>query len=882
MRVGILFGGPSREREISFAGGRTVYDNLNKSLFEPVPIFIDSLGNFILLNWENIYKGTIRDFYPPSDLLPPGDNYFQVYIESFIQEPGKIEQAIAKIGRRIPMEELPSLIDFAFLTLHGPYGEDGNIQGILEWLKIPYSGASILPCSIGIDKEVQKKVYNQNRFELPNYTIIKRKDWIDAPDDQLNEIENIFSYPLVVKSPHQGSSIGISIVHSREALSDGINKGFFRHKVDLKWWKGLSNDAKHQFLISFTDIREGLGFPVFFGAEKIYHPQDLWERLDSCDENEVILLCEDAESSVVVEDFIEGKEFSCIVIEDEKGQPLALPPTEIIKGKELFDYRTKYLPGLSHKETPMRLPKEEINKIQRACEKLFDIIHSDVYARIDGFYGDDGTIYLNDPNTTSGMLPSSFFFHQTAEIGLNPSEIITYIIRTSLTVRARSGKSYHHIQSLIEELDHKIVSNQASKSEKIRVAVLMGGFSAERHISIESGRNIYEKLISSEKYEAFPVFLTGDLDQHELYKIPINILMKDNADDIRDKIKKGSEKYDLSPEALKLQEKYALQRMERSSMITYEELAKICDFVFIGLHGRPGEDGAVQQELLRVGLPFNGSGPSSSQITINKYETNEILRKNDILVAGHDVVSKADFLSDSDGFVRDIENQYTYPFIAKPVDDGCSAAVKKIKTKEELQAFSEMMFREEEAFPEEAAATLQLKYNEEFPQKPSYLIEDLIAEKDAERFLEITGGMLTYFDQRNNVDYAVFEPSEALASGEILSIEEKFLAGEGQNITPARFAVDPSENAQISEKVKAELKKTAKLLNVEGYCRIDAFVRIYQNLEVETIIIEVNSLPGMTPATAIFHQAAIHGLKPYEFIDEIISYGFKRHKLINE
>ena len=71
MRIGIIFGGQSREREISFAGGRTVYDNLNKSLFTPVPIFIDSLGNFILLDWQYLYKGTIRDFYPSAETLPP-------------------------------------------------------------------------------------------------------------------------------------------------------------------------------------------------------------------------------------------------------------------------------------------------------------------------------------------------------------------------------------------------------------------------------------------------------------------------------------------------------------------------------------------------------------------------------------------------------------------------------------------------------------------------------------------------------------------------------------------------------------------------------------------------------------------------------------------
>ena len=68
IKVGIFFGGQSREREVSFAGGRTVYDSLNKELFEAIPIFVDSFGNFCLLNWEHVYKGSIRDFYPPTFL----------------------------------------------------------------------------------------------------------------------------------------------------------------------------------------------------------------------------------------------------------------------------------------------------------------------------------------------------------------------------------------------------------------------------------------------------------------------------------------------------------------------------------------------------------------------------------------------------------------------------------------------------------------------------------------------------------------------------------------------------------------------------------------------------------------------------------------------
>jgi D-alanine-D-alanine ligase len=82
IKVGIFFGGSSREREVSFAGGRTVYDNLDKNLFEAVPIFVDSFNNFIHLNWEFIYKGSIRDFYPTVSALQHQNKQIQIYAES--------------------------------------------------------------------------------------------------------------------------------------------------------------------------------------------------------------------------------------------------------------------------------------------------------------------------------------------------------------------------------------------------------------------------------------------------------------------------------------------------------------------------------------------------------------------------------------------------------------------------------------------------------------------------------------------------------------------------------------------------------------------------------------------------------------------------------
>src|ERR1043165_1074611 len=151
IRVGIIFGGFSKEREISFAGGRTVYDNLNKSLFEAVPVFVDSFGNFVLLNWEFIYKGSIRDFYPPVDSLPASVHGFQVYAESLGDlNAHQQDELIHKIGSRIDLHQLKEKIDFAFLCLHGTNGEDGRTQGLLEYLDIPYSGSGILSSAIGM------------------------------------------------------------------------------------------------------------------------------------------------------------------------------------------------------------------------------------------------------------------------------------------------------------------------------------------------------------------------------------------------------------------------------------------------------------------------------------------------------------------------------------------------------------------------------------------------------------------------------------------------------------------------------------------------------------------------------------------------------------
>lgn len=905
IKVGILFGGRSKEREISFAGGRTVYDNLNKSIFEAIPLFVDSFGNFVLLNWNFVYKGTIRDFYPPVEFIPAGNTDFQYYAEnlgalSVVHQ----DELISGIGKKVQPQELATLIDFAFLALHGPYGEDGRIQGLLEYLHIPYSGSGILPSAIGIDKSVQKKLMINAGFNSPAYFTIDRRDWIDGKVNGIwDKAKTEIGFPMVIKPANQGSSIGISIFNedSNYNFMAAVEKAFFTKWLDSTVWNALSEKEKIDMVRSLSDIREGIGMPVKIdlGLAKIdsvedkdhiifYNQYDLISFLNNnCNKTEgFVLEALDGESTVIIESFIEGKEFSCIVLEDtdSNNKVIALPPTEIRKGKELFDYRSKYLPGLSRKITPIEAGNEQIHAIRKECERLFSELCFDVYARIDGFLSTDGRVFLNDPNTTSGMMPSSFFFHQAAEIGLTPSQFLTYIIRTSLSKRIKNSKGAAAYEPLLQKLDAFLHHDKNASNQKIPVAVVLGGYSSERHISVESGRNIFEKLASSEKYAPIPVFLTGDNSNHLMYQIPVNALLKDNADDIKDKVdhwKIHPVVEEIIAECKVITDKYGSpDNLIAPKKVSYTDLAAMVKQVFIALHGRPGEDGAVQEQLEKVGLTYNGSGKESSSITIDKYKTNEILMKHGFLAAKHCLITTNDWKTNKEGIKASLQNDFVYPLIAKPVDDGCSSAVKKIKNFEEFEAFATLIFRDTEAFDVKAAETLHIKPKEEFPQKQVLLVEELISKNGARHFLEVTGGMLTRINANGEVEYEVFEASEALAEGDILSLEEKFLAGQGQNITPARYSRDLKERQKISDKVKETLGAAAKVLNIMGYCRIDAFVRIFDADHVEVIFIEVNSLPGMTPATCIYHQAAINGYKPYHFIDSILEFGRKTLKTV--
>jgi D-alanine-D-alanine ligase len=147
------------------------------------------------------------------------------------------------------------------------------------------------------------------------------------------------------------------------------------------------------------------------------------------------------DNAVLVEEFLDGIEFSSIVMDGEDGAPAPLGLTEIFPQSEFYTYDDKYMPGRCRKFTPPRsIPREAAEKIKTEVVRAYQALGFRCYGRIDGFYLKDGRILITDPNSSSGMAPSSFFFEQAAEAGMLPSMIVSRLIEIALRIhREKKG-----------------------------------------------------------------------------------------------------------------------------------------------------------------------------------------------------------------------------------------------------------------------------------------------------------------------------------------------------------------------------------------------------------------------------------------------------------
>ena len=197
IKLCLLFGGRSAEHEVSITSARSIFANLNPDKFDIVSVYIARSGNWRIVESPKL----------PAEQLN-SDSFFS-FLPWTDGSPGPTFEA-----------------DIYFPVLHGPYGEDGTIQGFFEMADVPYVGAAVLASSAGMDKVVSKALFRQWNLPVVNYSVLWESDWRIDKEEHLVKIQTAFDLPLFVKPTNLGSSVGISKVTDYMQLDTAIEKAF--------------------------------------------------------------------------------------------------------------------------------------------------------------------------------------------------------------------------------------------------------------------------------------------------------------------------------------------------------------------------------------------------------------------------------------------------------------------------------------------------------------------------------------------------------------------------------------------------------------------------------------------------------------------------------
>jgi D-alanine-D-alanine ligase len=208
IRVGVIFGGRSGEHEVSLASARSVMDAMDKEKYETVPIGITKDGRWIASG-------------DPMKALKAGDAGAS-QPAALLGDPSRRGlMRLQDTERAIEATRLAEL-DVVFPVLHGTYGEDGTVQGLLELAGLPYVGAGVTGSVLGLDKAAFKDVMRAHGLPVVKDVVLKRKEWDADPDEVMDRIEAQFDYPVFTKPANLGSSVGISKCHDRAGLAAGL------------------------------------------------------------------------------------------------------------------------------------------------------------------------------------------------------------------------------------------------------------------------------------------------------------------------------------------------------------------------------------------------------------------------------------------------------------------------------------------------------------------------------------------------------------------------------------------------------------------------------------------------------------------------------------
>jgi D-alanine-D-alanine ligase len=383
LRVGILFGGRSGEHEVSLLSAASVLNAIDKTKYEVVPIGITKDGRWLTAEHaERLLRGekhaslhpTVEkhlragdpDWTPGAAVLATGES---VVVPP---EPARHDAGLAPFQTDATLRRAADRainVDVIFPVLHGTFGEDGTIQGLLELADIAYVGAGVLGSAAGMDKDIMKSLFRAAGLPIVKHVTVLRSQFESEPKKVRKLVESKLKYPVFVKPANLGSSVGITKAHDAKELGPAIAEAA---KFDRK-----------------IVIEEGVG-----GKKN------------------------------------RAREIECAVLGND--DPKASIAGEIIPCKEFYDYDAKYLVEGSEGIIPAKITKAEMKTVQRLAVAAFQAVDCTGLARVDFLMEPKSRkIFVNEINTMPGFTAISMYPKLWAASCVSYPELIDRLIQLS-------------------------------------------------------------------------------------------------------------------------------------------------------------------------------------------------------------------------------------------------------------------------------------------------------------------------------------------------------------------------------------------------------------------------------------------------------------------
>ena len=392
LRVGVLFGGRSGEHEVSLLSAASVLNAIDKKKYDVVPIGITKQGRWVTAaHAERLLQGKPPETPEPRHLRagdPEATASAAVLArgEGVVVPPMPGENHASLMPFETDAHELPAAVnavdvDIIFPVLHGTFGEDGTIQGLLELADIAYVGAGVLGSAAGMDKDVMKRLFRDAGLPIVKHVTVLRSEWREQPSKVRKQIESALKYPVFVKPANLGSSVGISKVHDSSELPAAMDEAA---RFDRK-----------------LVIEQGVG-----GAKA------------------------------------KAREIECSVLGNDK--PIASVPGEIVPVKEFYDYDAKYLVEGSESIIPAKVGKAKQKEVQQLAVAAFQAVDCSGLARVD-FLMDPRTqkLFVNEINTMPGFTSISMYPKMWAATGIPYPELMDRLIELGMERHAEKKQNQY-------------------------------------------------------------------------------------------------------------------------------------------------------------------------------------------------------------------------------------------------------------------------------------------------------------------------------------------------------------------------------------------------------------------------------------------------------